>query len=348
MARRPTQRQIVDSLIERWAPFIRQEFIASINDLAANADLGAIIASLRANDIEAALRAVHIDAAVFQPVSNAITAAYNAGGSGVVGSLPTLTAPDGARVVLRFDMRNPRAEAWLTEHSSEFITELTQEATQSARQTLTRGMQLGNNPRTTGLDLVGRLNRATGLREGGTIGLTSAQERYVDNAFRELTSNDPRSLQHYLTRAARDKRFDSAVIRAIESGQALPRSFADRATRAYSSRLLRLRGETIGRTESMASIHASQNEAYEQAIDSGAVRTQEIKRTWRTARDRRVRDSHARMNGEVRGMNEPFSNGVMFPGDPKGRPEEIINCRCALDVQIDFAARLRERLRANG
>jgi len=34
------------------------------------------------------------------------------------------------------------------------------------------------------------------------------------------------------------------------------------------------------------------------------------------------------MDGETRPFNEPYSNGLMYPGDPGGSAEEVINCRC--------------------
>ena len=57
---------------------------------------------------------------------------------------------------------------------------------------------------------------------------------------------------------------------------------------------------------------------------SGVVKT----KMWLSARDDRVRDAHAVIDGEIVRLNEQFSNGLMFPGDPAGPPEEIIQCRC--------------------
>jgi len=43
---------------------------------------------------------------------------------------------------------------------------------------------------------------------------------------------------------------------------------------------------------------------------------------WIATLDDVTRDEHAAMNGEIRGVNEVFSNGRMYPGEP--------NCRCVL------------------
>ncbi len=52
---------------------------------------------------------------------------------------------------------------------------------------------------------------------------------------------------------------------------------------------------------------------------------------WATQGDRRVRHSHEKLDGKVRQDGEPFPNGLRYPRDPEGPPEETFNCRCALD-----------------
>lgn len=49
---------------------------------------------------------------------------------------------------------------------------------------------------------------------------------------------------------------------------------------------------------------------------------------WETAHDDRVRDSHADIDGEIVRLGDPFSNGLLYPGDRNGPLEEIIQCRC--------------------
>ncbi len=51
---------------------------------------------------------------------------------------------------------------------------------------------------------------------------------------------------------------------------------------------------------------------------------------WVSVLDGATRDSHAGVDGEERPIDRPFSNGLMFPGDPRGSAEEVINCRCVI------------------
>jgi len=39
---------------------------------------------------------------------------------------------------------------------------------------------------------------------------------------------------------------------------------------------------------------------------------------------------HKGMNGEKVSIDAKFSNGLLYPGDPKGNATQIINCRCFL------------------
>lgn len=59
-----------------------------------------------------------------------------------------------------------------------------------------------------------------------------------------------------------------------------------------------------------------------------------IERKWRAAMDGRTRHTHAMLNGEIRGTDEAFSNGLMYPADPNGRPSEVYNCRCTIVPKV--------------
>ena len=62
------------------------------------------------------------------------------------------------------------------------------------------------------------------------------------------------------------------------------------------------------------------------AKDKGA----DVLKQWDATLDDRTRESHQAVDGEIREVDKPFSNGLMFPGDPSGGAAEVINCRCAL------------------
>jgi hypothetical protein len=59
----------------------------------------------------------------------------------------------------------------------------------------------------------------------------------------------------------------------------------------------------------------------------------EVVKEWVSIPDNRRRHSHALVDGQQREMNEQFSNGLDFPGDPQGPAKEVCNCRCNLVVE---------------
>lgn len=56
----------------------------------------------------------------------------------------------------------------------------------------------------------------------------------------------------------------------------------------------------------------------------------DVKKMWYATLDNRTRTEHRMMHGEVRELEETFSNDLQYPGDPDGDPGEVWNCRCTL------------------
>ncbi len=297
---------------------------------------------LEAGDVNGAIRAVGIDPVSFRPFDRSIAAAFEAGGEVTAAAVPVTRAADGFRSVFQFAVRNPEAEAWLKNYSGGLISEIVSDQLTAVRNFLTAGLEVGANPRTTALDLVGRISKATGQREGGVIGLTSSQEAWVRNYAAELASDNPAQA---LTRALRDKRFDRAVMKAAKDGHPIPKGLLDKMVAAYKNRALRYRAETIARKETITALHSAQEQAMRQAIGKGAVNGAAVQYIWRTAHDKRVRDSHRSMDGQVRPLGQAFLTGggaqLMFPGDPNGSAAETVNCRCHREPRIDFLRGIR-------
>ena len=94
--------------------------------------------------------------------------------------------------------------------------------------------------------------------------------------------------------------------------------------------------------------HRIQNEsAYNvqvRAKEKGAT----IVKQWDSTLDSRTRESHQKLDGEVVGVDEKFSNGLMFPGDSNGTASEVVNCRCALLQRAKWALTDEEFTKMNG
>jgi len=340
VSRKPTARARIAQLTSEWEPAIKAAFLDAVVDIANRADLARIAERLEKGDVAGAIEAVHIDAAAYSVLDRAISGAFNAGGASAVGALPKIKDSSGAALIVRWDARNIRAENWLRSHSSDLITRIVDDQRSAVRNALTEGLAVGRNPKATALDIAGRINRVTGRREGGIVGLSGPQQSYVSNALAELSSKDPDVMARYFTRTRRDRRFDAEVRKAMKEGRAIDAELRTRIVGRYSDRLLELRGETIGRTETMAALNQSGIEAMQQAIDAGAVQAGTVTKIWHTARDAKVRDSHASIDRQSVGIEGRFSNGLAYPGDPSGGPSETANCRCWMETRVDFTAGL--------
>lgn len=86
------------------------------------------------------------------------------------------------------------------------------------------------------------------------------------------------------------------------------------------------RAVRIARTEG----HRIQTTATMDAMTVAKEMGADVLKQWDATLDNRTRESHQAVDGEIRELDKPFSNGLMYAGDPSGRPEEVINCRCAV------------------
>lgn len=334
MAKSSAQQQLYAELLERYGRQVADAFYRAIDDLRSSVELQRVTAAIEAGDVEAALEALHIDPEAFAELPEEIRRAYIEGGRAAASTLPKRN-PDGTALVVRFDGTNPEAERWLSDHSSRLVTRITEDQREAVRDKLYAGLSAGKNPRSVALEIVGRVSRVSGKREGGILGLTSQQAGFVEKARTQLASDNPADLEAYLGRGLRDKRFDRSVAKAIREGTPLPADTQAKMVRAYETKMLRYRGETIGRVEAMTSLQTAKREAFRQGVASGKFAESEIERTWRSARDRDVRHTHAILDGQKkRGMTEPFVSvsGAMLihPMDTSlgAGMDEIGGCRC--------------------
>jgi hypothetical protein len=317
---------------------IRDEFLAVVRRIVGEARVGEIerlIIAGRVNDIAAALG---IDSAALTPVVEAVRNAMIAGGAMESASVRVPRRLTGVR--FRFDIRAPMAESWMRDHGARLVTNILADQRNAIRTSVTAALEAGRNPRAAALDIVGRVG-AGGRRQGGIIGLTDQQTGFVANARRELRDLDG----NYFTRQRRDRRFDSIVRRHITSGQPLSQADIDRITGRYADRLLAYRGEMIGRTEAHDALEAGRMQTYQQAVDEGTVSDQNVERTWKTASDPRVRDSHVAMhNQRIHGMSALFQSPtgalLAYPGDTEhgAGAADVVACRCYQDIAVDWLA----------
>ncbi len=320
-------KQFLDSL----EPPMRRAFEQSINRIIARASIGDLTDAIAASaSMDEVLRAAGVTEAAFAEMYEAIREAFKAAG------VFYMAAEVPSRFGMDFRMTNPRVTEWLNTRSSQLITgDLFPEQRRAVQIALSNGVERGLGPRRVALDIVGRIN-STGRRAGGVIGLSEPQAAAYTRATAELAGLDP----HYFTRTRRDKRYDAMVRRAIDSGTPLTDKQIETISGRYSDRLLKLRGDTIARTESIAAANGAGQEAIEQVIDEGLAERGAVQKQWDSTRDGRARPEHWAANGRRVNIDAPFNIGgemLMYPGDSNGSAWNVINCRCFVQHVIDFS-----------
>ena len=130
------------------------------------------------------------------------------------------------------------------------------------------------------------------------------------------------------------KKMNAEVLQGILQGEPMDK---------ISSRLSKVTGmnETAAIRNARTMVTGAENkgrqDSYARAEADGII----LERTWIATNDSRTRHSHAVLDGETKPIDTPFSNGLMYPGDPSGRPEETWNCRCTVAAVVKGFKKVR-------
>ena len=135
------------------------------------------------------------------------------------------------------------------------------------------------------------------------------------------------------------RKLNSEVLQGIIQGESMDK-IANRLSNV--ERMSLSSAIRNARTMVTGAENRGREDSYIQAEQDGIVLVKE----WMSADDDRTRDSHrdqsqGGVGGEVAEINEPFSNGLMYPGDPAGDPAEVYNCRCTMVARVKSFAKVR-------
>ncbi|WP_029620617.1 phage minor head protein [Pseudorhizobium marinum] len=339
-----------EELLSTYEPRLAAAFREGVEAIKSGIVLQRVIERLERRDLDGAIEAMILEPEAFSALDIALQEAFNAGGINAVGELPTVRDPEGAKVVFRFGVRNLESEAILRELSSSMVTHITDDQRQGVRYALEQGLMRGANPRQTALDVVGRLSRITGKREGGAIGLTKHQIEYIERARQNLLSGDPDLMKKYLDLTTRDKRFDRTIAKAMREGKPLKADDVQRIIIRLNDNNLRLRGEMVARTETMMALGSARDNAIRQQIAAGKIEAQDVTKIWRSAGDSRVRHTHRALNNTAVPVDgvfiSPSGAALRYPGDPRAPINEISGCRCHVTYKVGYADAVGRRFRA--
>lgn len=90
------------------------------------------------------------------------------------------------------------------------------------------------------------------------------------------------------------------------------------------------RATVVARTEAIGALNAGRADAFRAMAEEEP--DTEFERVWLATEDHRTRPTHRTADGQRVPLGSPFIVGgfeLMFPGDPTGPPQEVIQCRCS-------------------
>jgi uncharacterized protein with gpF-like domain len=198
----------------------------------------------------------------------------------------------------------------------EFLANFTAGQRETIRDAIVQGLAKGT----------GTAEVARDIRK--VIGLTAPQAQALERYRRLLAEGSSEAL----TSPTRDKRFDGTVRKAISGDKALTTAKIDELVEARRRKMLRYRAEQIAINESAKALNLGREEGLRQLVEASGIDPATVTREWRSLRDRRVRDTHAALDGQKTGLNGVFvSNSgarLRYPRDPKAPAHETQGCRC--------------------
>lgn len=343
MLRRLSPTERINLLVEAWEPAIRAAFMDAVNSIRSAISIKQLVERLERGDVGGAVEVLRIEHEAFGGLDTAIADAFNAGGLAAVEDM-RLRDPEGRRVHFRWNVRDPESEAWLRWHGAGLVTSLTDEQRDNARTILSVGLARGDNPTRTALDMVGRVSRVTGTRQGGVLGLSAPHLAVTERARSSLISGDVEGMRHYMTLTRRDRRFDASIRRAIETGKGITRGDVDRVIGRLSDSYLKLRADTIALHETFNALAESRNAAFRQAIAKGDVQADLVTKTWRHTAAEHPRMQHVAMAGQTVRFDQPFiapdGTPIMYPHAEGVPVSHTLGCRCRAEYRIDYTGQL--------
>ena len=130
------------------------------------------------------------------------------------------------------------------------------------------------------------------------------------------------------------KKMNAEVLQGILQGEPMDRiaSRLSKVTDMNATAAIR-----NARTMVTGAENKGRQDSYARATADGII----LQKEWIATDDSRTRHSHAMLDGAIVDQDEKFDNGLMFPGDPNGKPEETWNCRCTVAAVVKGFKKVR-------
>ena len=131
------------------------------------------------------------------------------------------------------------------------------------------------------------------------------------------------------------KKMNAEVLQGILQGEPMDKIAGRLSKVADMNETAAIRN---ARTMVTGAENKGRQDSYARATADGII----LQKEWISTNDGRTRHSHAMLDGAIVDQDKKFDNGLMFPGDPSGRPEETWNCRCTVSAVVKGFKKVRK------
>lgn len=164
------------------------------------------------------------------------------------------------------------------------------------------------------------------------FGLSTSFSLYDKNAVNILANEEGLHKKINISKDMRwnTKNISSAILQSVLQGETIQK-MAKRLQKVsdmnYNSAVRNARTMITGAE------NGGRLQAYRDMEERGLI----CKKVWEATISSRTRESHRKIDMEKVSIDEEFSNGLMYPGDPSGDGAEVYNCRCTMVADFDHA-----------
>lgn len=170
----------------------------------------------------------------------------------------------------------------------------------------------------------------------GDVGFTLWDEQTV----KRLIVENPDLMPYYPAKRALNRGIDLAygkkqITASVTSGILQGKSIKGLAD-DLQARIPTMNRDSAIRTARTA-VTGAQNAGRQDSYIAAEKMGIDLEREWVSTLDARTREEHAMADGQVVGVDEPFTVGgekLMYPGDRNGSPWNVYNCRCTQIAKV--------------
>ncbi len=156
-----------------------------------------------------------------------------------------------------------------------------------------------------------RIDALTVLRDTNKDGRRTVLESRALETFARIDENTTENIMKTISKGVEDRKTILEIADDIK---------------LTASSLSKSRARTIARTETLTAVSIGKASAIKDMVE--VFEGEKILKIWMTSKDEKVRETHQELDGQTIESNQIFDNGLEYPRDVNGKPEEVINCRC--------------------